>query len=211
MKLNNETKVGLMVVVCLVVLAAITFRAGNFNLKNDGYQIKVVFADIDGIKLNSPVMFNGLEVGIVEGIRIQEDPAQTHMVLTLKIAHEVRLHEGATALIKNLGFMGEKYIALNAGDSRLKVYGDGALLQGQSPVDFNQILTSGQELLGHLNGITTNVDERLKKNAQNIDDMLTNFNTMSKNLEGASSNLNEMSVDLKSHPWKLLFKGSAHK
>ena len=206
MKINNETKVGLLVLAALAILVGITIKAGNFNLKKDGGRIKVIFTDIDGIKLNSPVMFNGLEVGEVEDVSIKEDQQQTHMVLTLWVSHQARLHEGTKALIKNLGFMGEKYVALIGVDSRTPLLGEGAVIQGQSPVDFNQILSSSQELIGHLNGIAANVDERLKKNQNNVDDILTNFNVISKNLENATANLNEMSSDLKSHPWKL-FKG----
>jgi phospholipid/cholesterol/gamma-HCH transport system substrate-binding protein len=207
MKLNNETKVGLLVLVSLAVLVGLTIKAGNFNLKKDGCRIKAVFTDIDGIKLNSPVMFNGLEVGLVEDVNIEEDSDQTHMVLTLWVSHQARLHEGTKALIKNLGFMGEKYVALIGVDSRTPLLHEGAIIQGQSPADFNQILTSSQELLGHLNGIATNVQERLQKNDKNIDDILTNFNATSKNLEITTANLDEMSADLKHHPWKLLFKG----
>ena len=206
MKFNNETKVGLLVLISLAVLLAITIKCGNFNLKKDGDRIKVVFKDIDGIKLNSPVMFNGLEVGQVEDISIKEDSGQTQMVLTLWISHQVRLHEGTKALIKNLGFMGEKYVALIAEDSRTPLLSDSALIQGQSPSDFNQILNSSQELLGHLNAITANVDDRLKKNQKNVDDIFSNFNATSKNLSNATDSLNEMSSDLKKHPWHL-FKG----
>ncbi|MBF0489308.1 MAG: MCE family protein [Candidatus Omnitrophica bacterium] len=211
MKLNNETKVGLMIVSSLVILLGITIKAGNFNLKKDGYRINTVFTDIDGIKLNSPVMFNGLEVGRVESINIQEEANQTRMVLTLWIGSKIHLHEGTKVFIKNLGFMGEKYIALVALDSRLPLLNNGAMIQGQSPVDFNQILSSGQELMGHLNGITTNVEERLKKNQKNIDEMMTNFNTTSRNIKNTTANLNEMSADLKGHPWKLFFKGPSGK
>lgn len=206
MKLNNETKVGLLVLAALAILLGITIKAGNFNLKRGGCRIKVVFTDIDGIKLNSPVMFNGLEVGLVEDINIQEDRDQTNMVLTLWVSHQARLHEGTKALIKNLGFMGEKYVALIAVDSRTPLLHEGAIIQGQSPADFNQILTSGQEFIGHLNGIASNVDERLKKNQNNVDDILSNFNATSKNLESTTANLNVMSSDLKNHPWHL-FKG----
>ena len=108
MKLNNETKVGLLVLVSLAVLLGITLKCGNFNLKKDGERIKAVFTDIDGIKLNSPVMFNGLEVGLVEDISVQEDSGQTQMVLTLWVSHQARLHEGTKALIKNLRFYGRK-------------------------------------------------------------------------------------------------------
>ena len=55
-------------------------------------------------------------------------------------------------------------------------------------------------------GSPANVDERLKKNQDNVDDIMTNFNATSKNLENATANLNVMSSDLKNHPWHL-FKG----
>ena len=207
MKLNNETKVGLLVLVSLAVLLGMTLKCGNFNFKRDGHSYKAVFSDVDGIKENSPVMFNGLEVGFVETISIQETQNQTQMLLTLHVDHQVRLHEGTKALIKNLGFMGEKYVALTAADSRTPILGDGAVIQGESPADFNQILNSSEDLLKSLNGIAGNVDERLKKNDNNIDNILANFNMTSKNLESATSNLNEMSSDIKNHPWKLFFKG----
>jgi len=207
MKLNNETKVGLLVLGSLVVLLGITLKCGNFNFKKDGHTFKAVFTDIDGIKINSPVMFNGLELGSVSDISIQDDSSQTQMVLTLELDHRARLHEGTKAIIKNLGFMGEKYIALIAGDNHTPLLDEGALIKGQSPVSFDQILSSGQELMGHMNGIASNVDERLKKNDNNIDNTLSNVNAMSKNLESATSNLNELSSDIKNHPWKLFFKG----
>ena len=207
MKLNNETKVGLVVLAALIVLLGITVKCGNFNLKKDGWFLKASFTDIDGIKLNSPVMFNGLEVGYVDDISIQEDAGQTQMVLTLWLDHQARLHEGTKALIKNLGFMGEKYVALIGVDCRTPLLSNRALIQGQAPADFNQILNSGQELLGHLNGISGNVEQRLQKNEGNIDDTMAHFNAMSKNLESATANLNEMISDIKNHPWKLFFKG----
>ncbi len=207
MKLNNETKVGMLVLASMVLLIGITVKVGNFNFKKDNHSFKAEFTDIDGIKVNSPVMFNGLELGFVEDINIQEGLSQTAMVLTLNLDHRARLHEGTKAIIKNLGFMGEKYIALISGDNHAPLLNDGALIKGQAPVDFNQIMATGQDLMGHLNGIAGNVDERLMKNKGNVDDTLSNFNVMSKNLESATANLNEMSSDLKNHPWKLFFKG----
>jgi len=207
MKLNNETKVGLLGLASLAILLGITLKCGNFNFIKNGHQIKAAFTDIDGIKINSPVMFNGLEVGYVSGVDVQDDTSLTQMVLTLHVDNQARLHEGTKALIKNLGFMGEKYIALVSVNTRTPLLSDGALIQGQSPADFNEILNRANEVMGHLNGITSNIDERLKKNDTNIDDIMTNFNLTSKNLESATKNLNELSSDIKSHPWKLFFKG----
>ena len=70
MKINNETKIGVLVVFVLVGLAALTWEAGDFDFSPDGYEMKVHFLNIDGVALNSPVMLNGFEVGRVTDIKI---------------------------------------------------------------------------------------------------------------------------------------------
>ncbi|MBF0503627.1 MAG: MCE family protein [Candidatus Omnitrophica bacterium] len=206
MQLNNETKIGLMVILGIIILMGLTIKCGNFTLKKDGYRIKTFFNDIDGVSRNSPVMLNGLEIGVVEDIQIKYESDETLMELTLWLNKSARIKEGARAMIKNLGFMGEKYIALTAGDPHGAFLEGGAVILGQSPVDFNQIMSDGHVLLGKANEIASDIDERLKKNEKNIDDILANFNVMSLHLEGTSANLEEMSYDLKKNPWKLLFR-----
>ncbi len=227
-----------MVILGAVILLGITVKAGNFTFKKDGYRVTTLFNDVDGVSRNSPVMLNGLEIGVVENIQIKYDPDQTVIELTLWLNNTAKLKEGAKAIIKNLGFMGEKYIALTPGDPHAAYLQQGAVIQGQAPTDFNQLLSDGHELLGKANAIASSIDQRFKTNEKNIDDtlanlnvtmthmssltqhldklvigneanvngLLTHFNAMSLHLEGASTNLEEMSADLKRNPWKLLFR-----
>ncbi|MBF0571475.1 MAG: MCE family protein [Candidatus Omnitrophica bacterium] len=211
MHLNNETKIGLMVMAGVVILFGLTVKAGNFTLKKDGYRIKTDFSEIDGVSRNSPVMLNGLEVGVVEDIQIKYEPDQTVMELTLWLKSTAKLKQGTHAMIKNLGFMGEKYIGLTAGDPHGAYLGDGALVQGQTPVDFNQLMGDGHELLDKAGEVATDIDLRLKSNQKNIDEILSNFNIMSLHLQAASANLEDMSSNLKKNPWKLLFHGKEKK
>ncbi len=182
MQLNNEIKIGLMVILGVVLLLGMTVKAGNFTMKKDGYRIVTVFNDIDGVSRNSPVMLNGLEVGVVEDIQIKYDADQTLMALTLWLNSSARLKDGSTAVIKNLGFMGEKYIALTAGDSHAAYLLSGAVLRGKAPTDFNQLLSDGHDLLTKANDVATNIDQRLKVNEKNIDETLTNLNATMKNM-----------------------------
>ena len=55
MKINNETKVGLMVIVVIILLVGLTVKTGKIKLSEEGYTLKVRFTDIDGVNLNSPV------------------------------------------------------------------------------------------------------------------------------------------------------------
>ena len=146
MKLNNETKIGLMVIIVIVILFALWIKTGKFNLSEGGYTLKVIFDDINGVNLNSPVMFNGYEMGVVKDIIVKDYKDKTRMELTIWIDSRAKLREGAKAYIKNLGFMGEKYVGLTSGDRSGAYLPAGSVLQGIEPPDFDKLLGEGQEI-----------------------------------------------------------------
>ncbi len=230
MKINNETKIGIFVVLVLGGLALITWKTAGYEFIPEGYTIEVLFKDIDGVELNAPVTLNGLEVGRVEDISILYDKA-TRVRLTLWIDTKARLHEGARAFVKNMGFLGEKYVALTSGEDGTPFLKDGAVIDGDQPVDFQSVLVKGELIACHMEKITRNLEERLRVNSEAIDQIVVNLNTaidnmaavsgqvkntlasnekgidrMIKNLSLTSQNLEEMSLDLKENPWKLLYK-----
>lgn len=232
MKMNNETKIGLMVAVVVVLLAVLTIKTGNFTLTTRGYTIKALFQNVDGVNLNSPVMFNGFEVGIVDDIKIKDDADDVKMELVLWIDEKAKLRDGAKAYIKNLGFMGEKYIGLTSGHKGGAYLAPGSVIMGQEPPDFEHLLRQGQEIAERLKSISTNLDERLETNKDALDETLSNLNLTMKdlssitnivnerlttneekiddtitNLHGLSVNLEELSYDLKLNPWKIMYRG----
>jgi len=236
MKMNNETKIGLMVSVLIALLAVMTVKTGKFNLSNDGYTVKVHFKNVDGVNLNSPVMFNGFEVGVVEDVAISEGDLETKIELTLWIEDKARLRQGAKAYVKNLGFMGEKYVGLTSGDVGAAYLAPGSLIIGHDPPDFGKLLSDGQEIATRLKSITQNIDERLTVNKGLVDETLANLNSTMKdlaslvknanerlgvnekkiddtvaNLHHLSVNLEELSYDLKLNPWKIMYRGKEKK
>ncbi len=231
MALNKETKVGIMVAIVLTALGILTFQTGKFAFKSDGYIIKVHFKNIDGVNMNSPVMYNGYEVGIVQDIQIMEIADDVAMELTLWLQSDAVLREGATAHVKNLGFMGEKYIGLESGDTGAAELVEGAVIAGTEPQSIEELVKEGKIIAGDIKGIMQNLNERLTKNKDHIDNILAQmdttmtkmssfFNNADERLEvnkqkiddlvthmhGLSVNLEEMSQDLKNNPWKLLHK-----
>lgn len=236
MKMNNETKIGIMVSIVAVLLAVLTLETGNFSLTKGGYQVKAHFKNIDGVNLNSPVMYNGFEVGIVEDIKIREGQNDTKMELMLKIDSKARLRDGAKAYIKNLGFMGEKYVGLTSGKDGAAYLGPGSVIIGEEPPDFEHLLAQGQEIASRLKSISQNIDERLIVNKDAVDETIKNLNITMKelssivqianerlslneqkidatisNLHDLSVNLEELSYDLKLNPWKILYRGKDNK
>ena len=236
MKMNNEMKIGLMVSVVIVLLGVLTVKTGKFNLATKGYVVKAHFQNVDGVNLNSPVMFNGFEVGIVEDIKIKESNGDVKIELILWVNENAKLRTGAKAYVKNLGFMGEKYVGLTSGDKGGAYLAPGSVIVGQEPPDFGKILSEGQEISKRLKSISQNIDERLENNKGLLDETLSNLNVAMKdlasiihnadeqlktnekkiddtitNLHDLSVNLEELSYDLKLNPWKIMYRGKEKK
>ncbi len=230
MRLNNETKIGILVAGVVVLLLTLTVKAGDFRFVESGYTIKAHFNQIDGVELNAPVRFNGLEMGRVKDIRILYGQ-QTVMEVVLWLKDQARLRQGARAFVKNMGLLGEKYIGLSDGDSGAPFLEAGSVIEGSDPVDFEKLLVKGQEIGDNLKEITANLNERLKVNSQSIDEIIANLNvsmrhvtSISRNLDErlavnreaidntmgnlsvTSKNLVELTEDLKVNPWKLLYR-----
>ena len=230
MTINNETRVGIFIVLAVVVLAVLTWRAGDFDFRNGGYEIKVHFKNIDGVALNAPVTVNGLEVGRISDINILYGK-QTIMEVTLWLRDSVKLHEGAQASIKNLGFLGEKYIGLTTGNDGRPFLHPGETITGEEPPSFDKLLDQGDRIAVNLESISSHLNKRLEINAESIDSIIANLdiavrdaasisskirafmetnngsmNRIMSHVEGATQNMEEMTFDLKENPWKLLYK-----
>src|SRR3989338_8568626 len=104
MNFNNETNIGFLVAVVAVILAVITWKAGNFKVAVGGYEVKVQFQNIEGVETNAQVRFNGLEVGRVKDIDIiYSDVPKVELVLWIQDG--VKIPVGAKVYVKNMGFM----------------------------------------------------------------------------------------------------------
>ncbi len=223
MKLNNETKIGILVVGVLIALAIVTVHTGDFHVAEKGYPLKAHFADVDGVELNAPVLLNGLEVGQVKEVKILYGEDMV-MEVTLWLKESAKVREGTRAFVKNMGLLGEKYIGLTSGEKNAPFLGAGAVINGVEPGSLEKIMADGEVIAANLKEVTGSLDKR-------IDDILANIQIASKNiasitenvnqrlsindehidelvanLSSASRNLEELSYDLKINPWKLMYK-----
>ncbi len=231
MKISNELKVGILIIICLVGLVILTLSLGDFHVSQGGYKIKVIFQNIDGVESNAPVRLNGLEVGLVKDIKVNYEEDKTRMELTLWLNDRAKIRKGAEAYVKNMGLMGEKYVGLTTGEDGQPFLKPGQTIIGQEPVDFESLIATGEDIAKNLKDISANIKERLDKNKDSIDEIIGNVNVATKNiasitdnvdermainknsldeivenLNRTTRNLEELSEDLKNNPWKLLKK-----
>ncbi|MCM8819638.1 MAG: MlaD family protein [Candidatus Omnitrophica bacterium] len=211
-KYTNEFKVGLFVIFCIIGLFYMVYRTGKVNIKKDGYYIYVIFDEVAGLENKAPVMLNGLEVGKVDKIEPIYDGNKTKIKLTLWLDKNAKIRTSPTVSIKTLGLMGEKYIQISShtGDDFIL---PNSVIEGKPYMDLDVIMEKAENLSNDVGNLITNVNsltDEVKKVAINlgytVKENEDEISRIIKNLESASKNIEEMTAELKTNPWKLLYK-----
>jgi phospholipid/cholesterol/gamma-HCH transport system substrate-binding protein len=203
LKITNELKTGLIVVVAIAVAGIFWMKTASFTGKP--YRLKTQFNYAEGLKPDSIVKLSGIEIGRIENIKFLYSP-DTKVEITLLLNTIAKVHEDSIAFISSSGLVGDAYLGLTPGSPDKPFARDGMMLASEDPVEM-------RKLMKKVDGISDNLDKTLtqfKELAQNINgvvkDNKTKIDGMLANLEQTSANFKEFSEDIKKNPWKLLSK-----
>ena len=133
--------VGLFVLLGIIALVFLAFRAGNLSsfTFSETYPVKASFNNIGGLKVRAPVKSAGVVVGRIKSIEF--DDATYRAVVTLDIERRFEFPADTSASILTSGLLGEQYIGLDAGgDDSMLVAGDSITLT-QSAVVLEQLIS----------------------------------------------------------------------
>ena len=206
MRMTNEAKTGMMVLVSVGLLTVLLLKVGNFTLFRKGYTVRSQFHFTAGVKKHAPVRLSGVDVGEIRDIRIDygED---TVIELVLWLEEDVKMRLDSKAYVTTLGLMGEKYLEIKAGTAAADYAKEGDLIPSEDPVRLEDLMAMGIKVaedvgktakdISHLAG---RLDETVADNRPKIDHIF-------ENLEDTSENFRDFSEDIKWHPWKVLMKG----
>ena len=206
MKMNNETKTGALVFVCLAVLAALLLKVGNYSFFKKGYNVKARFHYTEGVKRSAPVRLSGVDIGEVKSVRLIYGD-EVWVEAELRLDEGVKLRKDSRAYVTMLGMMGEKYIEIRPGSKQTEYALDGDLIESKDPVRLEDLIDIGTKVAGDvakmaqdISRVANHVDNAVVDNRPKLDHIF-------ENLEETSENFAEFSQDIKYHPWKILAKG----
>jgi phospholipid/cholesterol/gamma-HCH transport system substrate-binding protein len=217
-KSKLELKVGMFVFAGLVVLLIFVLYIGDFQNSLSTYRVNFTFNFINGVKLGSPVRFAGVDVGEVKAINfifpVKGEKPKVRMVGT--ITRNIKIPLDSSVWVNTLGILGEKYIEIMPGKDFENVAKDGETMVGNDPFAMQEFGEMAKSVVTKLDATLTGINgvaDSVKALTLNLDDGVTRI----KNGEGTVGKLmykeelyNELEalvVDLKSHPWKLFWKG----
>ncbi len=194
MKISNETKVGILTIVSLVVLImGFNFLKGK-SLFKKSKRIYAVFNDLGSLEKSNEVKINGLPIGAVYD-REEIDRNVSAILVTINLSRDINIPDNSVAYIGS-SLVGASFIVIEMGDSKtylklgdtLKTRQETGIM-GEVSKQINPTLTKVRSVLDTLANTLSGVNGILNSEAKtNLQQTLANLNRASSALNGLLDN-----------------------
>lgn len=195
---NKSLRVGIMVFVSLILLILIIYFIGSKdNLFKSRTVISAPFSDIHGVVVGSNVLYSGITVGTVNGIKISSDSTVTVEMSIVK-EYAQYIYQDAVAEISRDGIVGNKVLKISRGSAAAGPIQNGSVLEGSDGLDLENMITDVHGIVLMAKDAAQNIDQILKKIEDGDGDIaqLLNNNHLSSQLKStmqrASSSLESL-------------------
>jgi phospholipid/cholesterol/gamma-HCH transport system substrate-binding protein len=220
LKITKEIKTGILVLSSIALFIwGYSYLKGR-DLLNEYKIIYVEYDNVEGLASNAPVTINGLVVGKVSNITLQNTSGK--LLVELQVKSSFPFSKSSIVAIYEPGLIGGKQIQIipNFDDKNLAVNGDtlksdvkkgftDLVAEKLSPLQekVEKMVVNADLLLKNLNDVLdTKSKENLKSSISNLNETLAGFNTAAKNvnailadnkskIDGTLSNINKVSAD----------------
>lgn len=126
----SSVKVGIVVTAALVIIfLAVFFSEGILGLFRPKAPLVARVSDVGGLRTGAPVWLLGVEVGRVTEIDLVKNGTCVNMAILRK---QLRfINEDATATVRTMGLLGDKYVEINPGTIARSEIDPGDTIPGQ--------------------------------------------------------------------------------
>lgn len=196
MRLREEFKAGLLIIVALSILTVSIILVGGSRLfeKFDIYTVKVTNAA--GLETGAQVRLGGVRVGRVLDIREPAGPGDT-ITIELGLKQGTKLYKGTKAFITQIGFVGDIYLLLAVNETRNELIPVGSRIPSEDPVEFNLIMAKVDAIAVSVDTLVKNLNKVLSdKNIKEMESLFENVNTLSVTVTTAMTNLQTVLVEV---------------
>lgn len=183
-----------MFAVALTILAATVYLVGNFK---ESLDYKIRFFRVNGLAVDSPVQFNGVPIGRVTKIVLEEDtePGQrVAVIVSIAVHKSLRNHirESTVADIKAMGVLGDKSVLLLTRDYSAEVLPEHSFIsQAERTLDVDELLKQGSDLVTDVTTMSENLKKILDQlaNEDGVIQKLINDKELAEKLSGVLSDV----------------------
>ena len=187
-KNNIEFKVGIIILLGAVLVVASLYWLQGYRLAHNSRLVRVRFDDVGTLSAGDKVTVSGVHKGKVGAFYLEEGG----VVVEVLISRDVVLKRDASFSIRNLGVMGERFIAISPGQDSL-LLDTLAVVAGVNDAGLPQIMGLLGETITEIRDLTASFREAMKS-----DSPLKRLNASMTNLDRVTSALADYLDDNKS-------------
>lgn len=203
-KIKTEAKIGIIVISTIfLVIWGINFLKGKNVLKrSDVYY--AVFNDIQGIGISAPVLINGFKAGMVNNIAFQKNSLDK-IIIAFTVEHRFKIPHNSLVELHSADLLGSKALRILPSDSReYHVFGDTLTsavkkdLASSLTEELTPLKSKIESAVGEIDSLIASLNEILDEStSKNLQNSLTNLNTISQNLSRQTSPGGDLDETLK--------------
>ncbi|MBR89769.1 MAG: hypothetical protein CMO66_00640 [Verrucomicrobiales bacterium] len=192
-----ELKVGLFMVVCLALAAALAIRFSETRMGlAETYTVVMETQSAGNLVDHANVVMSGVRIGYVNKVELQDDG---NVWIFLRIFDRYRVHENDEFAVASVGLMGDQYVSVSPTNNRgSKLEMDGHVVARES-MSLERIGEKAEGLVERVDGMVMKLDGLVgtfSNMVHRVDQDLLSGNTLS-NLNATIANVHDVSGEVK--------------
>ncbi|MCL2026134.1 MAG: MlaD family protein [Leptospirales bacterium] len=222
-KNKNELRVGLFLITPLAIMLTVIMLKLGYSLVSSTMDIYLKVDSISSIKDGTPIMVKGYRIGKIVDIRPVYKP-ELHFLATMRITRDIELFEGCSVIIRNQNVLGDPVVEIRNAENQTTLIQENDVIEGIELVSLNALMQQLHDLLGGLNSTVSGINQMFADSRSNVNVLTTNLAgsvsqinyilqdsqkdilEMLRAFRATATTMEEISVELKKHPVKFLFK-----
>lgn len=200
--MSNEIKVGILTLVSIAILFVGYKYLSGKRIFQSQQAFVVQFDNVNGLLPGNPINLNGVKVGTVESLNLNQEGLKTSVTADVLIDDNIAVPKGTVFTIV-ADLLGDRVVELKyptSGPTVMAQSGDvmqGSLEKGMSESVKEELLpikAKAEELFGSLDSLLI-----ISKNilgSENMEGVFTNINSSFESINGTLKNLRTTSVEL---------------
>ncbi len=137
-----KARLGIFIAVGIAIFVVAIFIIGKQqNLFNPVFKITTNFYNVSGLQVGNNIRFSGIDVGIVDNIKIINDSTvQVDMLIRKGVQQFIKADSYAS--IGSAGIIGDRIIIITQGSNEAPLAEDGQFIMSKEPVETDDIMKS---------------------------------------------------------------------
>jgi len=193
MKISNETKIGVLATLAIVILILSYSYLRGDDIFSGSNKFYAVYNSVEGLSVSKPVLVNGFPIGHVSKMKLQPDG---RTIVEFKIEPQYNVPDNTLARLVSTDLLGSKAIVFEMGNSKTFLGDKDTLkadIQGSLAESLQPIQKKAEQLITKMDSSLSAINKILNPNFQkNVDRSFLSIANSLQTLEGTTKKIDEL-------------------